>query len=682
MKRIGVGLALALAACGQGGGSPKSVQLQALSSCGELEQVVRKRMIDAMNAEVDQARDRALARRCEEPGLQFPTTLRAAGADSVNAGVQPSPPSAPEASGGGEPNTGAKEYSTTNNQVVGVDEADFLKNDARYFYVVADGHLQIIEAFPADKAAVLARLPIDGTPTKLFVEAGRAVVFSRKGSSSGSACTYGYDCELGGEPGPTLVTFVDLADLRAPKVTRTLELSGGLLGARRIGGQVFASVSFGAQRPRAYSTYTSKAPACADESNLPQIYAAYEGLREQNTRLIEETVFDTLVPKAFDRATGASLWSDCSGFYAGPGDDGTQLTSVFSFDVSGEGALETAVVVGRPGAVYANGRSLYVASRIKTSKPEESAVHRFAIDGAKVAYAGSARIPGHVLNQFSMDEHDGHLRIATSVGRVPDKDVHSAVTVLDATGDGLVQTGQVTGIAPTEDIRSVRFVGPRGYLVTFKKTDPLFTLDLSDAAAPRVTGELKIPGFSTYLHPVGADHLLAIGFEADDRGSFAYFQGLQLQIFDVREPTQPTLKHKTVIGTRGSASAAATDHLAFNYLASRELLALPMAICEGTGTGSSYGRLTFEGLLVFKASLETGFEKLGGVAHAPPETPEQYAARPYGGRCSNWWTSSSSHVKRSVFMDDTVYSVATKAIHAQQLGALGTDVALIDLVVP
>ncbi|MBL8953312.1 MAG: beta-propeller domain-containing protein, partial [Myxococcaceae bacterium] len=187
-------------------------------------------------------------------------------------------------------------------------------------------------------------------------------------------------------------------------------------------------------------------------------------------------------------------------------------------------------------------------------------------------------------------------------------------------------------------------------------------------------------GFSTYMHPVGADHPIAIGFEAEDKGSFAYFQGLQLQIFDVREPTQPKLVHKHVIGTRGSASAAATDHLAFNYLADRELLALPMAICENSSGGSSYGRMTFEGLLVFKASLTSGFEQLGGIAHGEPEpAPVAGSTTQVGRRCSNWWSNSTSHVKRSVFMDDAVYSVASDVVRAQRLGALGTDVAAISL---
>ena len=184
-----------------------------------------------------------------------------------------------------------------------------------------------------------------------------------------------------------------------------------------------------------------------------------------------------------------------------------------------------------------------------------------------------------MLNQFSMDELDGVLRVATSSGWVPDPSVSSNLTTLSERDGALSQLASIGGIAPTEDIRSVRFDGTRGFVVTFKKTDPLFVFDLTEPSAPRKLGELKIPGFSTYMHPLDHDHLLAIGFDADDHGSFAFFDGIQLQIFDVSQLDDPKLLHKTTIGTRGSASEALTNHLAFNYFPARGLLALPMSVC-------------------------------------------------------------------------------------------------------
>jgi hypothetical protein len=226
----------------------------------------------------------------------------------------------------------------------------------------------------------------------------------------------------------------------------------------------------------------------------------------------------------------------------------------------------------------------------------------------------------------------------------------------------LVEHGTIEHLAPGEDIRSVRFDAERAYVVTFKKTDPLFVLDLSTPSAPKVLGELKIPGFSTYLHRIDQNHLLSIGFDADDHGDFAYFNGLLLQLFDVSKPTKPKLLHREKIGTRGSGSEAATDHLAFNFLAKEGLLAIPTAICEGGGNGRAANQLTFAGLLVYDVSLENGFRRLGGINHGKT-----------GSRCDRWWSQSTSSVKRSLFLDDQVWSITMDQAKVQKLATLGLE---------
>jgi hypothetical protein len=230
-------------------------------------------------------------------------------------------------------------------------------------------------------------------------------------------------------------------------------------------------------------------------------------------------------------------------------------------------------------------------------------------------------------------------------------------------------TGQLDNIAPTEDIRSVRFDGDRGYLVTFKKTDPLFVLDLATPEKPKVLGELKIPGFSTYMHRIDRDHLLAIGYEADDHGDFAYFNGIQIQLFDVSKPTEPALLHKQVYGTRGSSSEALTDHLAFTYLKDSGVLTLPLTVCEGGGQGS-YGKLSFSGVAVLDIGAQTGIHERGRFAE-PLATPSQ--------ACSDWWTASSSEVKRTVVLDEFVYAISDDHVRIQNLDDLGADVKLVEL---
>ena len=258
---------------------------------------------------------------------------------------------------------------------------------------------------------------------------------------------------------------------------------------------------------------------------------------------------------------------------------------------------------------------------------------------------------------------------------MPNPAVHSTISILAERANALEVVGKIDGIAPTEDIRSARFNGGKAFIVTFKKTDPLFAFDLADPKSPRILGELKIPGFSTYMHLMDDDHLLSIGYDADDQGSFAWFQGILLQIFDVSDMKSPTLVHREIIGSRGSTSDAATNHLAFNYFGALGLLAIPMTICEG-GEGGSYGDvMTFSGLLVYDVSVADGFPRRGGVSHVDPSATDY-------GACSNWWTNSSSVVKRSIFMDDFVYSVALDQIKIQNLAALGQDLANVSLVPP
>jgi hypothetical protein len=191
-------------------------------------------------------------------------------------------------------------------------------------------------------------------------------------------------------------------------------------------------------------------------------------------------------------------------------------------------------------------------------------------------------------------------------------------------------------------------------------------------------GELKIPGFSTYMHPIDRNTLLTIGFNASEQGSFAYFTSVRLQIIDVSDMTRPRLAFAHDIGTRGTTSEALTNHLAFTYFPERRLLAVPMEICEGGDHDGNYGdRLTFSGLLVFGVDRSSGFTLRGGVDHRAPTaaSPHGFSTPFYG--CSTWWTSAHSTVQRSAFFDDFVYSIDPTQMKVQDTRALGADLATV-----
>lgn len=578
-------------------------------------------------------------------------------------------------SGGGVAPKKATSTSKTNNQVEGVDEADLVKTDGTYLYLASNGALQIVEAL---NPRIVSVTKLGKGVRELFIEGDTAVVYTSTGANR-KACTYGYDCTFAGDGSSTTIHTLDISNRAAPKIVRSIELSGSLMSARRIGRTVHTVVADGDPDKPLYETYPD-IDTCNTDWHV--VYEKFNALKVENERKIRAAAsgaYATLTE-------GSQTTKLCSG-YRTKFSDGNASTSVVSFSLDDKETPNVTTLRSRPGAVFASGDALYLSVRhaksetggswyasYDSSVDEVSEIHKFSL-GAKpsdTAYVGSGVVPGHVLNQFAMDEWSGYLRVATTSGKVPNPDVSSSVSILREGPDkNLVRVGAVDKIAPGEDIRSVRFDGDRAYVVTFKKTDPLFVIDLYQPDKPEILGELKIPGFSTYMHRLDAGHLLSIGFDADDKGSFAYFNGVILQIFDVTTPTDPKLLFKEKIGSRGSSSEAATNHLAFNWFAEKHLLALPMTICEGGGDGRFGDKLTFSGLLVYDVSLESGFKKLGGVDHGTQ-----------GVNCSTWWSNANSAVQRSVFVDDFVYSIAGDRAKVQKMGKLGEDVADLSLLTP
>jgi hypothetical protein len=581
-------------------------------------------------------------------------------------------------------------------------------------YVLADNRFWVLDAWPAAQASVLSSLPIKGTPQRMYVHADTAVIYSSldewvgsspddpwySGGGSGFECTYGYDCDFAGDGHKLQITVLDITDLANPRRTREVVFDGSYLNSRRVDMDVHTAVVFPTLDIAGLS-YWPDMPAvnCGLEDfgfTLPEVLALFAELHLANLALIEQADVSDLLPSVRDtlysedgvHITQGPL-SSCDEVYLSQTGDAQGFLSLVSFAIGEQEPVAASTISSRPGAVYGSTDSLYVAVRhaldpnstwfegLEDDVVDATAVHKFTLHPGGMAseYTSSGVVKGRILNQFAMDEHEGAFRIATTSGHVPNPDVYSTVSILEEQGSQLVELGRIDHLAPTEDIRSVRFRGDVGYVVTFKKTDPLFVLDLADPAAPSVEGELKIPGFSTYMHPMDDGHLLTMGYDADDQGDFAWFQGIQLQVIDVANLQNPLLLHKEVIGTRGSTSDAATNHLAFTYFKERDLLAVPMTICLG-GEGGQYGDLmVFSGLLVYRVTVDGGFILLGGVAHDEPETPETVS-----GKCYNWWTDSDSKVKRSVFLEDWVFSIARDRINVAHIDDLAHPAQSISLI--
>lgn len=702
--------------CGNGDPAPnyKLTSLNMADSCQAFEQQVKANVIKEMARRVDENLEIALDRY--RNGCHSDSSSSGSGCDggyapsgSTSSSTSSTSSSSSSSSGGYDTNGGsADSYSETNTQVPGVDEADFVKNDGANIYILTGDQFEIIDAWPPASAAVLSATPIAGTPKKLFVYNNKALIYSSiddamSGRYPRGECTYGYDCDFTGDGLMLKITLFDIADKTAPKLEREILFDGAYLNSRRIGSIVYTAVVFPEFTLQGLVYWPAGVPDCpySETTKLSEaeITAAFTKLKADNVQRINAVEGSNLLPAIKDTryVNGCPVVTDnvldgCSGFYLSQSPEGRSLLSLVSLAIDGLEPLSATTIVGKPGAIYASKDSLYMASRqyrgyfsdwyFEDSQDiaEATTIHKFKLSTGvpHTEYTGSGVVKGRVLNQFSMDESDGYLRMATTTGHVAvgGSDVHSTLLTLKEDAARLVVAGTVDHIAPSEDIRSVRFDGDKAFVVTFKKTDPLFAFDLSDPEKPVLAGELEIPGFSTYIHLMDETHLLTIGYDAQDNDVNAYFQGIMLQIFDVSDMSAPVLAHKAVIGTRGTNSDAATNHLAFNYFAPKNLLALPMVICEESTGMSDYGDfMTFSGLMVYRVTTDEGFSYLGGISHQAPETQETY-----GGYCYNWWTESNSIVKRSIIMEDYVYSIALDAIRVAHVDSLNTTVAAIELV--
>lgn len=643
-----------------------SAALKPLGDCADLQASIRAAAYSAAMKNLDASL--AAARR--SPGGQCRWEESDMGASQASANGGAAPPASGSSSGG------ATEVSTTNNQLAGVDEADFIKNDNEFLYVVSGDTFRIIDAWPAEEAHPVASVKVPGTATKLFVEADRAVVFSSIGASQGGECTYGYECVPRANGTTTAVSVFDISDRTAPKLLRTVNHSGSLLGARRIGTMIHAVV---ATRPVPFVSDTSL-DTCGRTTQ--QVEGEYLRRKAAIAKDVAELDLAKHLPTLQDSVAPDQTNQLCSGLYASALADGQAFTSIISFDALSAAPATMSTVLSSPGVVMGSSDALYVAvPHVRNDlygwflgmedARDATDIHKFSVGKtpSDTHYTASGVVKGRVLNQFALDEHQGHLRVATTTDHAPSPGAHSTMTVLATQGSTLERVGAVDHIAPSEDIRSVRFDGARAFIVTFKKTDPLYAFDLSQPGAPRITGELKIPGFSTYMHMMDETHLLTIGYDAVDHGDFAYFDGVLFQIFDVSNPSQPTQAFSHKIGTRGSSSEALTNHLAFNYFAPKNILAVPMTICEGGGDGLYGHKMTFSGLKVLDVTATGGFSEHGQVSHPASANAS----------CDNWWTNATSEVRRSVIMDDYVFSVSNSRVKVNRLDNLGEDLVDIGL---
>lgn len=501
--------------------------------------------------------------------------------EESDAGSAPATTSAPSLTSNGV------DFSSTNVQEAGVDEPDLVKTDGKRLVTMAAGQLRLVDLTgPAPRLAASVRIGDNPYLSgELLLAGDRVVVLHQQQPNFGvepmPAPSPGIreSDSIGrpSRPGPprTTVTVVDIADLSSPKVVDEVVFDGDLVASRMVDG--VARLVLRSGPPNLAFLFPSGSEASVQIA------------KEANAKVVAESTLEDWLPSYSVNGSDERRITECDDVHRPEVFSGVGMLSVVTVDAADPRPGPAATVIGAGEMIYASTKSLFVTSTAwaapstsgqPVSTPQMTDIHKFDIgDKVRTTYAASGRVQGRLLNSFSMSEHDGHLRVATT----DDLSQESAVTVFRQDGERLGAVGTVGGLGKNERIYAVRFLGTRGYVVTFRQTDPLYVVDLADPTTPTVKGELKIPGYSAYLHPMGDNRLIGVGQDANEQGRV---QGTQVSLFDVSDPADPKRLANAVVPQ--SSSEAEFDHRAFLYWAKTGLLVLPMQSYQD-GSGGAVG---------------------------------------------------------------------------------------------
>jgi hypothetical protein len=598
---------------------------------------------------------------------------------------------APEAAADADASSGRQEgvdFSGTNNQEQGVDEADLVKTDGYFIYTVNGDRLEILGVPEFGALTAVSSTRIEGYPSQLLLSGDRAVVFSSiyaydaSGDDLLNSILFNDDGSIHGQS-LTKVTVLSLsADRTSATVERELYLEGYLMTGRRVGDVVRVAnyASFDVPNLRTwldvpYEIWDAVFPESRRHAAIDE---AFTDAMEHNARVLASTRLEHFIPRLFERHNGvlveATLRDEACSNVSIP-EDGVAagFTSLLTLGLFGDGiTVEADHVVTNYPILYSATDTLLLAEPAQDwwwfwgneELDEATNIHRFALDGATTTYTGSGRVDGTLLGQFALDAHDGVVRVAATRGQWnrwwstdPQPPVTQLVTLAGDTS--LEVQGSVDGIAPNERLWSVRFTDTEAYLVTFQNTDPLWTIDLSDVKNPRILGELHVPGVSTYIHPLG-DHLLTIGLGGTDEG--LDWGTTQLSMFNIADRTQPTLESSLQLsagsaqdGWQYSSSEATYEHKAFTYWGPLAQVAVPLSTWRWDENGGYEYRTE---LILAHAEEGQALSIDARIDHSSF----------FNGARDEWYDYRD--VRRSIFMGDFIYAISDKGVSCTRLSDL------------
>lgn len=539
-------------------------------------------------------------------------------------------------SSAGTAESGGGDYSTTNNQVEGVDEADLVKTDGSFIYSISESRVVISDVRNPDDMVVAEQLTYteEMYPQQLFLSGDTLIVL---GSQYSNVPMDGQERSFQPYMGMAAVYLYDISNPATPQLMRQFGTEGNLNGARLANGilyfvtNVYPDIWMMEEHPE-----MDMRPRTFDSKNGSE----YEPLPYESLSILPGTMEGSYsIVSAVDLADPVKTEMKTEGFLGSSEqlymtEDALYLTASAYLPVTGTQDNSNADIA------------------ISVPQMANTGIFKFTLEGTAVQFAASSEVRGTLLNQFSMDEYNGHFRIATTEGSSWDEAAPSKnhLFILDG---GLKQVGSVEDLAKGERIYSARFMGDKAYMVTFKETDPLFVIDVSAPAAPKVLGELKIPGFSNYLHPLDDTHLIGFGYDTKlepvkGQQPRVVTGGMKLSLFDVSDFSNPKEKDTEIIGGQGTYSPLQYDHKALFIEPKTNLFGFPVIRYKGIDDFNV--EFEAEGAMIYTITPEGITE----TASLMRESDMEY---------EDWETT----VQRIMYIEDTLFTVANSEIQSYQL---------------
>ncbi len=622
---------------------------------------------------------------------------------------------------------GSDDYSKTNVQVEGVDEADIIKTDGKYIYAVSKMNLFIIDAYPGGEAEILSKIEFKSRPDNIFINEDRLVIYGRD--------NYIHEIEpyqrFKRKNSYTYFKVFDISDRKNPVQVRDLDFEGNFVNSRMIGdyvyfitsnyqyyiedepalpriidgGEVVSNTCSGNAKCFAPEVYYFDIPY--NRYNFTSIYAinitenkevsgeVYIMNHNQNMYVSENNIYITYTKYVSEYQLEMEVMREII-FPRLSSDDQEKIRNIESVKsyilTKDEKMRKTAMILERFGDNLEKEekkkleKELAAAMKKKyadiSKELEKTIIHKISINKDDIEYKTDGEVVGHVISQFSMDEKGEYFRIATTKNRTwsryADKKQTESYNNLYVLDENLKMVGELEGLAKGERIYSVRFMQDRAYMVTFKQVDPLFVIDLKNPKKPKVLGELKIPGFSNYLHPYDEDTLIGLGRDTyENEWGGVRTGGVKLSLFDVEDVANPKEVDTYILGSSGSDSVAIHDHKAFLFSKEKGLLVIPISMqdvfeIEDPGLieegeemmkPMNYSpRSMFRGAAVFDID-KSGFKLKGKIDH------ESYDSNSY----ADYWGGVQYYdnsVKRSLYIDDSLYTFSNNYIKINKLADL------------